>query len=429
MSARIDRKILFVAHNFPPEGLGGVEVYTRNLTRALREAGHDISVLYPREAGPGEAESIAESRHEGVRIHRAVVRKAPHRKIRKRYLVRSSRFFLETRHPVTERLFGDLLDREAPDLVHFHNLHINLPFSLPEVARDRGLPVCLTLHDAWLICPRTHLFIPERNEVSSGPASTRKCLDCLFLGAWPIGTSDVERRIRERQEHARRLLDSIDLITSPSRYLASRFMENGFAPGRIVVSPLGVLPMEATVPAKRAGGIVFGSFGSIHRIKNTLHLVDSFRAVPGDARLVLWGNGNARYIGKVLRSARKDRRIEYRGPYSPDQIPAILSEIDVAVVPSFIESYSLVVREALAGRIPVAASAVGGIPEVVEHGRNGLLFDPNDRDALRRTLSEIVRDPARIARLQAGVEPPKGIREDAREWEQRYEALIGGRLR
>jgi glycosyltransferase involved in cell wall biosynthesis len=424
MSARIGRKVLFVAHNFPPGGLGGVEVYTRNLTGALREAGHDISILYPREAAAGEAESIEESRYEGIRIHRAVVRKAAHRKIRKRYLARSSRF-----HPVTEKLFGDLLDRETPDLVHFHNLHINLPFSLLEIARDRELPVCLTLHDAWLICPRTHLYIPEKRVVSSGPASAEKCLDCLFLGAWPIGKQDVGRMIRERQEYARRVLDSVDVITAPSRYLASRFMENGFARGRIVVSPLGVQPIEVPIRAKEPGVVVFGAFGSIHRLKNILHLVDSFRAVPGAARLVLWGNGNTRYIEKVLRSARKDRRIEYRGPYSPDQIPSILSEIDIAVVPSFIENYPLVVREALAGKVPVAASDVGGIPEVVEHGRNGLLFDPNDRYALRRVLTEIVGDPAWIDRLRAGIEPLRTIREDALEWEKRYEALLGGRLR
>jgi glycosyltransferase involved in cell wall biosynthesis len=102
----------------------------------------------------------------------------------------------------------------------------------------------------------------------------------------------------------------------------------------------------------------------------------------------------------------------------------MFSEVDVAIVPSVIESYSRVVRESLSAGVPVLASAVGGIPEIIEHMRNGILFDPYDEHDLTRQLQNVVDDPSLVRRLREGITPPKTIDEDSLEWADRYERLL-----
>src|SRR5260370_10075358 len=106
--------------------------------------------------------------------------------------------------------------------------------------------------------------------------------------------------------------------------------------------------------------------------------------------------------------ARRVRQMEQRGlircvgmlPHSA--IPRFWNSLDAAVVPSLYEPFGLVALEALACGVPVIASAVGGLNEIVTHGRCGLLVPPGDTAALARTLCTVLRDESLRARLRAG---------------------------
>jgi glycosyltransferase involved in cell wall biosynthesis len=84
------------------------------------------------------------------------------------------------------------------------------------------------------------------------------------------------------------------------------------------------------------------------------------------------------------------RRVVFTG--RREDVPAVTAALDVAVLPSYREAQGLSILEAMALSRPVVASAVGGIPEMVEDGRSGLLVPPHDRDALARAITRLLVD-------------------------------------
>ena len=89
--------------------------------------------------------------------------------------------------------------------------------------------------------------------------------------------------------------------------------------------------------------------------------------------------------------------------YRQEDLPAILSNIDVIVIPSlWHETFSIVAREALLSGTPVVASEVGALPEVIEHERNGLLVPAGDVDALHGALQRLSVDHRLLDRLRDG---------------------------
>jgi glycosyltransferase involved in cell wall biosynthesis len=125
-------------------------------------------------------------------------------------------------------------------------------------------------------------------------------------------------------------------------------------------------------------------------------------AVP-DAHLLVVGEGSRRealeaqaaslgLLGSDASNPRSElgRRVIFTG--RRDDVPAVTAALDVAVLPSYREAQGLSILEAMALSRPVVASAVGGIPEMIEDGRSGLLVPPHDRDALARAVSRLLLD-------------------------------------
>jgi glycosyltransferase involved in cell wall biosynthesis len=131
--------------------------------------------------------------------------------------------------------------------------------------------------------------------------------------------------------------------------------------------------------------------------------VEAFGRMRGTASLVLVGDGPDRALVRRLVACSPAReRITEIGFVDHAAVPAVLASLDVLVLPSDYEEMGSVLTEAMAAGLPVVASDVGGIPEVVRHGETGLLVPPGDVDALAAALDLLVGDPALRGRLAAG---------------------------
>jgi glycosyltransferase involved in cell wall biosynthesis len=123
------------------------------------------------------------------------------------------------------------------------------------------------------------------------------------------------------------------------------------------------------------------------------------RALP-DARLVLVGDGAERDAIAAAAARRGISEHVTMAGYRPD-VWAELARADVFVMPSHAEPLGIALLEAMAAGLPVVATEVGGIPEIVTHDVNGLLFPPGDDEALAEHLLSLLGDSARRARLGA----------------------------
>jgi len=403
-------KILFVVHNFPPEWYAGVEVYTYCLARVLLKRGHEVSVLYPSLNSDMKSSSpiLEKKNYRGINVYRLLVNS-------------------NINDSEIEKLFIQLIKDIKVSIVHFEHIQ-SLPFSLLKIAKELGCIVCLTLHDFWFICPRTHLYIEKTNTVCEGPETVDKCVHCMLMD-FPDKPNLVQKasfyyNLAYRSEYVKLIFHNVDFISAPSKFLAEKYIRYGYGKNKIKVLPLGLKTVVNKKAKTESTKLTFGYIGTIHKLKNVGLLINAFKKVKGNAKLIIWGNGQSEEIKKIKNATFEDDRIEYRGGYTPKNLTEILSEVDIGIIPSLIENYPLTVREFLSAGIPVIASKTGGIPEIVRDGINGILFNPTNEKELCRILQNVVNNPQLIKKLREGITPIKTIEEDAIEWESIYKDLI-----
>ena len=146
---------------------------------------------------------------------------------------------------------------------------------------------------------------------------------------------------------------------------------------------------------------VVGCVGALVDHKGHRYLVhaaaDIVRAVP-EARIVILGEGDLRdELSRMIHELGLERHVLLPG-FRPDVL-SLLKAVDVFVMPSITEGLGTSILDAMACRKAVVASAVGGIPEVVEDGRTGLLVPPRDASALGSAIVRLLRDPSLAGRL------------------------------
>jgi glycosyltransferase involved in cell wall biosynthesis len=109
-----------------------------------------------------------------------------------------------------------------------------------------------------------------------------------------------------------------------------------------------------------------------------------------------------------------------------EDVPDVLDRTGIFVLPSRTEAFPNSVMEAMAMRLPVVASDVGGIPELIEHGRNGVLVPPGDERALAAAVLDLFRNPARASRLAASARATIEARYSFERMVREFEVLYRG---
>ena len=148
---------------------------------------------------------------------------------------------------------------------------------------------------------------------------------------------------------------------------------------------------------------------------------------PEQARLTLHGAvNNPEYLRRVMDSAPPGALVTHAGGYERPDLPRILSRADCVVVPSRMETFSFVAREALHAGVPVLAARAGALPEAVRHGVDGLLFPVGDAAALGAMLRQLAERPQDLERLARGIGPVPDADADADFWEAAYAKAASG---
>ncbi len=407
-----ENTILYVVHNFPPFWYGGTENYVLSLVKSLQDKGQNIHVLFPHTDNYQAAPELRFKEHQGIKT------------IQMWYDPQIYNYFLDSGGQSLYNMLEEFLNANHYHYAHIHHVQ-GIPFALGALLQQLNLPYSVTLHDFTLMCLRNHLFHYGDQQVCDGP-DREKCASCFFkaYNSSPRGNQLqlVLEALPERAKRAREILAGASFISAPSRFVQQIFEEQGWAlPGTIHVRPLGMPPLKALPKQqKKKQKLVFAFLGNLNYLKNSGMLLNVFHKLKGNVRLEIWGNGSNEEVGKVREYCRLEKRTHYAGPYNPQQLPEILSHVDVVVLPSRMESYSMVVREALMLNTPVAAGAVGGILDVIRDGENGWLFDPDDENQLRRLLQKLIDQPDLVYKASRAVSEVMTLNEDAAFWMAHY---------
>ncbi|HEX2031367.1 MAG TPA: glycosyltransferase family 4 protein [Actinomycetota bacterium] len=333
--------------------IGGMQNHTAALTRALDRRGVRQTVITARPAGAPRRERMGAAA-EVIRLG------WPIRRLRQLYSVPA---VAEVRRP------------RPVDLVHVHlgeDLAV-VPLGVMAM-RAHAAPMIMTIH-----CSLAHTF------VGSG-------LRGLAL-----------RTIGGRLERAGvRRAAGVICLTAATAELVRRAR-----PGGVSVIPSGIerrlfgAPHPDPVPDAPRPRVLYA--GRLAAQKGVARLVEAFSRLRSPATLLLVGDGPERpAIERRIRARRLADRVRITGFVHHRDVPSYLANADVLVLPSVYEELGSILVEAMAAGVPVVASAVGGIPFLVRHGENGLLWDSDDTASLAEAIDRVVADGALRRRLRRG---------------------------
>jgi glycosyltransferase involved in cell wall biosynthesis len=412
-------KLLVVSNGYPPRGGFGTEFYTRELVRGLARRGHAVSVLHPERSRTRARYTLEPVREDGVPIFLLHNPGDPDKRFGPSYVDAD-----------VERVFGALLDEQRPDLVHFTYLLWGLSLRLPELARARGIPSVATLTDYGLLCHRGQMFDAHLRRCG-GPHPPARCARCIrtpseaehgslarfarrsaaeglaLLGG--LGRVPVRADLERREAEVQRALAALARLIAPTHALLEHFARAGVPRRKLV--PLAYAFDETPYrPLVRQARVRFGFLGQFAPHKGLACLLRAAReletlAPRGDWELLLYGRpaGRHRCYAEGLLARLATRRVRVAEPFSHDEAPRVLGELSALVAPSeWDENAPLAVLQARAIGLPVLATDVPGIAEIVRAPVQGRLVPVGDASALARAMHAVLSGELR-GPIEAGL--------------------------
>ncbi|HEX5480488.1 MAG TPA: glycosyltransferase [Dehalococcoidia bacterium] len=445
-------RILLIVHGYPPASCGGTETYVAALAGALsRQPGVEVSVL-AREGDPLRPElAVRHERRGSIDLHL----------VNNTFQVCES-FEESYTNPRLAAAADAIVDRVRPDVVHVQHLTC-LSTQIVAHCRRREIPVVMTLNDYWYICHRGQLIDRDGHRCDGpGDGGCARCIPAAALApaaAWRAarglrlraapgvrtalslaqGAAQVllgEGRSRaaslQRSRQMRDLCRQADLVLAPSRTLEDAYRRFGVDRLEWIDQGIDLPPADERTARGHEPALRVAFAGSLMLSKGPHVLLDALdRLPPGAVTVDLFGSvapyhGDERYA-HALSARLGDARIRHLGPVPHHAMPALLARVDLLVVPSvWIENAPFVIREAFAAGVPVVASRLGGMADMVRDGVDGLLFEPGDAASLAAQLRRALEEPDLLPRLRAGIGPVFSIDDDARQLVERYRGLRAG---
>lgn len=366
-------RILMACAAFPPFIDGGGPISAMIVAKLLLAAGHDLTVV----------NVSGEDRHEtydGVPVHRL-------RSLNIDWNYRLPRpgwkkavwHALENFNPRAFFVMRREIRRLRPDIVLTDSIE-NINVATWAAAKSCGVPVAHILRSTFLLCWKGSMWKGNDN-------CGRACGSCQV--------SSYGKKLNSR---------FVDAVIGETDFIIGRHTEHGYfpnatthaIPGAIAPVP-GALPRSAP-PAERP--LRIGFIGVHDPIKGLDTLAAAAQRLAGEpVEFLIAGTGQSDYA-KALPGRFPAHNTRFLGWTKPD---AFLPEIDVLAVPSlFREPFGRVVIEAFAHGVPVIGARSGGIPETIQTGVNGALFEPGDDAALAAQITAYARDRGLVAVQSAG---------------------------
>ncbi|MCW7538560.1 glycosyltransferase family 4 protein [Aquabacterium sp. A7-Y] len=293
---------------------------------------------------------------------------------------------------VRDRL-ADHIAEFRPDVMHCHNLFPRITLSAYDAAAQAGVPVVQTLHDFRSVCcANAFLYRDGKTCDRCVKGSTywgawHRCYRDSWIGSLLVARSlDVHRRARTLERRVQRFI----ALSKSSR---SRFVEGGLPDDRIAVKPNFIADPGCPPVAPRDGALFVGRLSPE---KGLMTLAEAWKSI--DHPLHVFGAGP---LEEALQGASTPR-LTLQGHRSSAEVFRAMQQARFLVMPSeCLEGFPLVIVEAFANGLPVIASRLGAMAEIIDDGVTGLHFSPGDSRDLADKVAWALAHPQRMAEMGA----------------------------
>ena len=351
-------KYLFISTHYSPNVIGGAELSVQTLAEELLKRGKSVAVISLSTTGTDSVDIV-----NGIRVYRLRVANIYQPFNEKESPIRRAVWHaIDAYNPRMAGKIAAILDSERPHVVSTHTL-AGFSVAIWSVIRARGATLIHMLHDYYLLCPRSTM-------IDEGKSCEAICATCKVY--------DLSKRVASRQP---------DVVIGVSQFVLDRHLREGYFP----TSASGVcfngrtLPAKSERPRSRSPVLRLGFIGRIEPAKGIETLLKAVARLP-PAKWTLSIAGRAVQPAYLAELRRKYplKQVEYLGYMDATEFYRI---VDMVVVPSeWHEPLPAVVYEPFGFGLPVLASRVGGIPEILGNARCGWLFEAGNVEELTTRL-------------------------------------------
>ena len=280
--------------------------------------------------------------------------------------------------------FAELLEKTQSDLIHAHNIYGRLTTSLLDSAQKKGVPVIMTLHDYKLICPsyltlnRGHLCEDCQGGRFYHCLLNRCHKNSLVASAIYTAESYYNKWLRK--------YDSLRFLICPSRFLQSKLLSNGFSAERLIYLP-NFLNLTGFTPSYDAGDYLL-YVGRLSKEKGIMTLLKAVEKLDVPVKIVGDGPMKAEFMAFIREN--KISHVTFMGYKSGEDLKQLYENAAFLVIPSeWYENAPMTILEAYAYGKPVIGSRIGGIPEMIDHEKTGMLFTMGDAGRLAECIENL----------------------------------------
>lgn len=297
----------------------------------------------------------------------------------------------------------EIIMHEHLDVVHVHNTWMMFSPSIYYAFHKHGIPVVQTLHNYRLLCLNALLF--RDNKV---------CEDCLsFHAPWPgifhkcyrksLGQTAVAAMALSYHRTLATWRKQVDIFIALSEFSRNKFIQGGLPPEKLVVKS-NFLPDISSSSDSPRDYVLYA--GRLSPEKGVEVLMQAW-CLPMLSNIPLHIAGDGPEIKSVLRLAEEKKNVHYLGQLSRSDLDVLISQSKFVVIPSvWYENFPMSILDAFRLGIPVIASRLGSLAEIIDDGETGFLFNPNDAHDLAAKVNwlwvhpEEARRMGRAARLE-----------------------------
>lgn len=429
-------KIVLVVHLFLPDYFSGTEILTLHTAQELKSRGHQVHVFaaFPATAELQDLQRLDHYDYEGIPVTRF---KHAHAPMGDQNNVAEQ----EYNNQLAAKFFTALLEQFQPDVVHFFHL-MRISASVVDICAQRGIPMVLTPTDFWFVCPTSQLRLPN-GAMCPGPdaigANCVRHLSVLKMSGFAASVlnhlpqallygvvrtavlpplnrlhkANMVLALSQRHNFLKTRINRIHRVLIPTRVMLRTLEQHGLQQDNVRYCAYGIkLPKLPPPQTRLTGPLRLGVIG-LGEHKGAHILIQAARKLSDTELLVrIYGRATdfPTYAEKLQNLIGSDTRLQLCGSFPNELIGSILSQLDILVVPSlWFENAPLVVYSAQAAGVPIVASDVAGIAELVTDGENGHLYPPGDVNRLAEIISQLAQNRGQLARLSERARMPKTI--------------------
>jgi glycosyltransferase involved in cell wall biosynthesis len=379
--------IVYIAHQFFPRHVGGVEVYTLALAKRTLAAGHQVTVITYHESPSLNAGDFGPQYTSYQDI--------PVVEIHYNLSTAPNPAQYEYNNSFTANILRHILLKLKPDLVHVMHA-IKLSASILNVCDALQIPFIVTLCDFWFICPR-HTLLKWDLSLCNGPAHPLYCVRCVQelhgFAKRPHLLRDLPV-LAKRNPFIKDALLKARRIIALSDFQKKMHAENGIPAERMEVISHG---LESSNEQPKTHLFVkpycIGYIGSLVEHKGIHILLEALGRLPDlDLKCEIYGALNdTPYAARLRALAARDQRVEFRGSFDPENMSEVIKTLDILAVPSlWYENEPLVIKSALQAGIPVLCNDIGSLSGMIIPGQTGWLVSAGEVNGWTNAIQKAI---------------------------------------